>query len=101
MVAISLMVLIGAGLFPAHACRTCETSTLGFNIQNLVVFSVNPRLNGYDAVRVSKPLRSVAAKLGLAIPGVRSVSHSGNALLSGGSSTTSMFIQGKPESAGA
>lgn len=50
-VAISIVVLIGAGLF-LRTLRNLRSVEVGFNTQNLVIFGVNPRLNGYDAVRM-------------------------------------------------
>jgi predicted permease len=93
-VAISLVVLIGAGLF-LRTMQNLRNVEVGFNTRNLVIFSVNPRLNGYDAVRVASLYDQIHASL-KAVPGVRAVSHSQTALLSGSSNQTSMFIQGKP-----
>jgi predicted permease len=97
-VAISLVVLIGAGLF-LRTMQNLRNVDVGFNTQNLVVFNVTPRLNGYDAAR-SVILYDALQQNLKAIPGVRGVARSSDMLLSGNSSSTSMFIQGKPESAG-
>src|SRR5262249_29004649 len=45
-VAISVVVLVGAGLF-LRTLQNLRQVQVGFNIQNLVIFSVSPRLNGY------------------------------------------------------
>ncbi len=92
-VAISLVVLVGAGLF-LRTLQNLRNVAVGFNTQNLVIFGVNPRLNGYDEIRAGNLYDQLQQKL-KAIPGVRSVSHSQNTLLSGSTSTTGMFIQGK------
>jgi predicted permease len=93
-VTISLAVLIGAGLFLRTLQNLMNVQT-GFNTRNLIVLTVNPRLNGYDAVRVGNLYRQLQEKLS-AIPSVHSVAHSQQVLLSGGSSDTNMFIQGRP-----
>jgi predicted permease len=97
-VAISLVVLIGAGLF-LRTLQNLRDVEVGFNTQSLVVFNVNPRLNGYDTVRVTSLYDQLHQNI-KALPGVHAVAHSGDTLLSGNTSTTSMFIQGKPESSG-
>jgi predicted permease len=93
-VAISLAVLIGAGLF-VRTLQNLRSVQAGFNTRNLVVFGVNPRLNGYNASQVANLYDRLQQRLA-AVPGIRGVAHSGNALLSGASSDTSMFIQGHP-----
>jgi len=92
-VAISVVVLIGAGLF-LQTLRNLRNVEVGFNTQNLVIFGVNPRLNGYDAARIGNVYDELHQSL-KAIPGVRSVSHSQTTLLSGSTSQSSMFIPGK------
>jgi predicted permease len=97
-VAISLAVLIGAGLF-LKTLLNLRNVAVGFNTQNLVVFSIDPRINGYDSAR-ARALYDQLHRYIIAIPGVRAVSHSGSALFDGGTGSTPMFIEGKPESAG-
>src|SRR5205823_11940824 len=80
-VAISLVVLIGAGLF-LRTLQNLRSVDPGFNPQNLVVFNVNPRLNGYDATRISSLFEALTQNL-KTIPGVRGVAHSSDTLLSG------------------
>ncbi len=93
-VAISLVLLIGAGLF-LRTIQNLRSVDVGFNTQNLMLFTVNPRLNGYDAARAGSFYRDAADAL-RAVPGVRAVSWSSQALLSGSTSTSDMFIQGRP-----
>ena len=93
-VTISLVVLIGAGLF-LRTLQNLRQVDSGFNSRNLVVFSVNPSLNGYDAPRVAGLYDRLEQDL-QAIPGVRTVSHSNVMPLSGSENSTDMFIQGKP-----
>lgn len=91
-VAISLVLLIGAGLF-LRTIQNLRSVDVGFNTRNLVLFSVNPRLNGYDAARTGTFYRDTAEAL-RAVPGVKSVSWSASAFLSGSTSTSEMYIQG-------
>jgi predicted permease len=93
-VAISLVLLIGAGLF-LRTIQNLRNVDVGFNTQNLLLFSVNPRLNGYDNGRTGAFFRDTAEAI-RAVPGVRSVSWSAQAFLSGSTSTSDMFIQGRP-----
>jgi predicted permease len=93
-VAISLVLLIGAGLF-LRTIQNLRSVDVGFNTQNLLLFSVNPRLNGYDPARSGQFFRDTADAI-RALPGVRSVSWSAQAFLSGSTSTSDMYIQGRP-----
>ena len=93
-VAISLVLLIGAGLF-LRTIQNLRSVDVGFNTQNLLLFGVNPRLNGYDAARSGQFFRDTADAI-RALPGIRSVSWSAQAFLSGNTSTSDMYIQGRP-----
>jgi predicted permease len=93
-VAISLVLLIGAGLF-LRTIQNLRSVDVGFNTRNLVLFSVNPRLNGYDAARTGTFYRDTADAI-RAVPGVKSVSWSATAFLAGSTSTSDMYIQGHP-----
>jgi predicted permease len=92
-VALSLILLFGAGLF----LRTLENLrgvSVGFNPQNLALFRVNPGLNRYDESRSNALYGGLLERLG-AIPGVRAVSFSQPALLSGSTNSTSIYVQGR------
>jgi predicted permease len=91
-VAISLVLLIGAGLF-LRTIQNLRSVDVGFNTQNLLLFTVNPRVSGYDVARSGAFYRDTADAL-RALPGVRSVSWSAQAFLSGSTSTSDMYIQG-------
>jgi len=78
-VALSVVVLIGAGLF-LQTLENLRSVEVGFDTQNLVIFNVVPRMNGYDAARVGTLYDRLHEELGR-VPGVRSVSHSQLALL--------------------
>jgi predicted permease len=92
-VAISLVLLVGAGLF----LRTLENLRhvdVGFNPDKLLLFRVNPGLNRYDDKKVRTLYRDMLDRLA-AVPGVRGVALSQPALLSGSVNSTSFFIQGR------
>jgi hypothetical protein len=55
--AISLVVLVGAGLF-LRTVQNLRGVDIEFDTNNLAVLVVNPRLNGYDAVRVGNLMPS-------------------------------------------
>jgi predicted permease len=95
-VAISLMLLIGAGLF-LRTLDNLRRVDVGFDTQNLLLFNVSPGLNRYTNERIEALYRQMAEGL-RALPGVRSVSLSRNALLSGGTSTSTLHMQGRTTS---
>jgi predicted permease len=92
-VAISLVLLVGAGLF-LQTLRNLRHVDVGFNPQNLLLFRVNPTLNRYDETRMKLLYRDMLDRIA-AVPGVRGVAMSQPALLSGSTSTTGMYIQGR------
>ena len=92
-VAVSLVLLIAAGLF-LRTLNNLRHVDVGFNTRNLVLFRVNPSLNRYDDKRAAALVDSITTRLG-AIPGVRAVGVSTVALLSNGASSTSIFRQGR------
>jgi predicted permease len=91
-VAISLMLLISAGLF-VRTLQNLEKVTLGFNRENLLIFKVDPTLNGYKGARLANLYRQMEEKIE-AIPGVRSVSLSRYPLISNSASITSVSVPG-------
>lgn len=92
-VAISLVLLVGAGLF-LRTLDNLRSVEIGFDARNLVVFRVNPQLNRYDDERVATVYRAITDAV-RQITGVRDVTLTGPALLSGGVSTTGFFVQGR------
>ena len=93
-VAVSLVLLVGAGLFlrTLHNLRHVD---VGFNPQNLALFRLNPRLNRYDEARTVMVYRTMLERMA-AVPGVRGVATVSPALLSGSVNSTSIFVQGRP-----
>jgi predicted permease len=92
-VAISLVLLLGAGLF-LRTLSNLRHVDVGFNPQNLLLFRVNPQLNRYDEKRMAALYRDMLDRL-TSVPGVRGVAMSQPALLSGSVNSTSIFVQGR------
>jgi predicted permease len=92
-VAISLVLLVGAGLF-LRTLTNLRHVDIGFNPQNLLLFRVNPSLNRYDEKRTLALYREMLERLG-AVPGVSAVAMSAPALLSGSVNGTSIFVHGR------
>jgi predicted permease len=92
-VAISLMLLIGAGLF-LRTVYNLRQVDVGFNPNNLVVFRVNPQLNRYDPPRIASLYEQVGQRLE-AQPGIRAVTFTNPPLLAGGVNSTSFIIHGR------
>ncbi len=94
-VAVSVMLLIGAGLF-VRTLQNLQSVDIGFNASNILMFRVNPALNRYSAERMTQLYQRMQSALE-ALPGVRSVSFTRNALLSGSTSITGIYRQGQAE----
>ena len=92
-VAISLVLLVGAGLF-LRTLDNLRRVDVGFNPQNLLLFRVNPALNRYDEARSRTFYREMLEKLG-SVPGVRGAAMSQPALLSGSINSTGIYVQGR------
>ena len=93
-VAISLVLLVGAGLF-LRTLDNLRSVDVGFNPNNLMMFRVNPSLNRYTPERVALLYQQIRTEL-QSLPGVRSVAYTRLALLAGGRSTTSFHMQRTP-----
>jgi predicted permease len=92
-VSLSVLLLIGAGLL-VRTLRNLQHVETGFNAQNLLLFSVDPSLIGYEDDRRTALYERMSARLE-AVPGVQSVTFSRNALLSYSSNTSSVFVEGE------
>jgi len=92
-VAVSLVLLIAAGLF-LRTLNNLRHVDVGFNTQNLVVFGVNPALNRYDDKKVATLIDDIATRL-KGVPGVRAVGVSSTPLLANNVSSTGIFRQGR------
>ncbi len=79
-VAMSLVLLVGAGLF-LRTLSNLESVDVGFDSRNLLMFNVNPRVNGYDLARSSRLFGQVLERMGT-VAGVRSAALTRAPLLS-------------------
>ncbi len=91
-VALSLLLLVGAGLF-TRSLMNLRKLDPGFQTSNMVVFSLDASRNGYSPQRIHETYQTVQERLA-AVPGVRSAALNDIALLSGDSSTSTIHIDG-------
>jgi macrolide transport system ATP-binding/permease protein len=91
-VSLSLLLLVGAGLF-VRTLTNLENVNAGFDERNLLLFGIDPTQDGYKGQRLADFYRQLAQGIA-AQPGVRSVSMSSATLIGGGMSSLSTFIQG-------
>ena len=91
-ISLSVLLLIGAGLL-VRTLRNLQHVDAGFNANNILLFEVNPSLIGYKEEKLAALYQQMFARIE-AVPGVRSVTFSRNALLSWGSTSSSLFFPG-------
>jgi predicted permease len=91
-VALSLVLLVGAGLF-LRTLQKLESVPLGFERERLLMFSIAPGLNGYTGPRLADYYRQVQERIA-AIPGVTGVSFSMHGPVGDGVSSSSIKIPG-------
>jgi predicted permease len=91
-VALSLLLLVGAGLF-TRSLGNLRSLDPGFDAEQLLAFSLDPSLNGYDRDRgvalFDRLLDQIATE-----PGVRSVSMAEVALMTNSNSSSTVRVQG-------
>jgi predicted permease len=97
-VAISLLLLVTAGLFVRSLQKLTEVP-LGYNAEHLVLFGMNPLSDGYQQATIPPLFDQLLAKI-KTIPGVRSASLSENGLFSGSDSGDDISIVGSTPKAG-
>jgi predicted permease len=73
-ICLSLLLLVGAGLFTRSLLNLLHTS-LGFRADHLVTFSLDPSLSGYSRERSQALFRQIEERLGN-LPGAASVARS-------------------------
>jgi len=91
-VTLSLLLLIGAGLF-IGSLRNLRDLDPGFRTTNLLEFSIDPTLNGYPAARTLDFYRQLRENLD-AIPGVESASLAIMPVLTGNEWDNTMSVEG-------
>jgi putative ABC transport system permease protein len=92
-VALTLVLLVAAGLF-VRSLGNLGKVDLGFQPEQVIGFSVAPKLNGYSAERTVDFARQLTEKLG-ALPGVQSVAATHIATMAGSTSSGSVAIEGQ------
>ncbi|HTP33342.1 MAG TPA: ABC transporter permease [Candidatus Acidoferrales bacterium] len=91
-VALSLLLLIGAGLF-AQSLNNVKGISAGFQTENLLSFAVNPTINGYPMERSREFYRQLQERLEQ-IPGVSGVTLCIMALLDGNEWDSTVTVEG-------
>ena len=91
-IALSLPLLIGAGLF-LHSLRNLKTIAPGFDENRVVLTSLNPSLNGYPPERIRTIYDEFLARA-RALPGVRSAALATGVVLSGGWDQINVNVEG-------
>jgi len=91
-IALSLVLLVGAGLF-ARSLQQLVRVELGFEPGGLLLATVNPRLLGFDDARLVQLYSRLVERVE-ALPGVRSASLANAGLLSGSVSISNLALPG-------
>jgi predicted permease len=91
-VALSLTLLIGAGLF-VRSLSKLKSVDLGFKRENVLLFSVDPQLIGYQQNQIGRLYQQMLDRL-TTVPGVQSVSLTRQGLLSGSGTQGSIKVPG-------
>jgi len=94
-VALSVVVLIGAGLL-VRTLANLKSIDPGFETKNLLHFSISPTLAGYSEEKLPSLYEELKRRLE-ALPGVTSASYANGILLDGGLWTSAVHIEGSPE----
>ena len=91
-VAVSLVLLVGAGLF-ARSLIKLQQEDLGFNNENVLLATVDTRLAGYQPNDLSEVYRQLYDRLS-ALPNVRSVTIATYSPMSGTSRSSGVTVRG-------
>jgi predicted permease len=97
-VTLSLLLLIGAGLF-VNSLHNLRTLNPGFRTSHLVQFGLDPTTNGYKVDRTRTFYRKLYESLET-LPGVEAVGYGNVALVSGDDWESSITIEGQDPSQG-
>ena len=91
-VAISLLLIIGAGLF-MRTLGNLLAVDIGIQTERLISFGMDPTLNGYDAARTRQFTKALLEKLNTTA-GVESAGLASMRILEGNQWTTSITVEG-------
>ncbi len=97
-IAISLLLLIGAGLL-VRTLVNLEDQNLGFNPEHVLLVSVDPELVGYKTKQLPALYREIVERI-RALPAVRSASIGGTSPMSGSEGGTDVSAEGQPRPRG-
>ncbi len=97
--ALTLVLLVAAGLF-TQSLRNLSRVELGLKLDNVIGFSVAPKLNGYTAERTAAFARRLTEDL-QALPGARSVTAAQLGTLSGNDMGSGVILEGADKTADA
>jgi predicted permease len=93
-IALSTILLIGAGLF-VRTLANLNHTPLGFRADHILLFRLNPPRTRYSDAHMMAFYQQLEEKLA-AIPGVRSVSMSNIAIIGDGHSGSTFHVSGRP-----
>ena len=93
-VALSLVLVVGAGLF-LRTLVNLRSQSFGFRPDHLLTFRVDPTANGYEGTRLLDYYERALERLG-AIPGVSAVSFTRSGLLTGGATRDGITVPSAP-----
>jgi predicted permease len=91
-VTLSLLLLIGAGLF-LRTLHNLRTLNLGFQADQIIQARINPRSSGYKPEQFSDLNKRILERLNSA-PGIRSASLAGSGFRTGSSRTCCIAVEG-------
>jgi len=94
-VAFTMLLLAGAGLF-MRSLWNLRNQDLGLKTDNVMTFSIQPSLNGYDTPRSIALVDQLRMRLA-ALPGVRSVGTGDVATLRGDDESSNITAEGGPQ----
>src|SRR6185295_3290254 len=94
-VALSLLILVGAGLF-IRTLHNLQQVNLGFNQENLLLFRLQPQQGGYKDERLVQFYQQLLARLD-ALPGVRAATFGRVPLIADDNYVNSILLPGETE----
>jgi predicted permease len=94
-IALCLLLLVSAGLL-LRTLSTLQGQDLGFNRQDILLFTVRPGLNGYKSAQLDDYYLELQRRI-QRIPGVQAVTFSDRNAIGAGSSSTSAKVPGYAE----
>ena len=94
-VALSLLLMVGAGLY-IRTLANLQKINLGFNQENLLLFSVDPKQGGYKDERLTQFFEQLSARLD-STPGIQSATFASIPLISQSTWNTNILLPGETE----